>query len=90
VSHKAEPIIASLAPALARQVDQICNRFEAAWRNGERPKMEAFLAEAPEEAKAALGDELARLDSYYRGEGESGLRRIVSEAVAAVTVRGGG
>ena len=51
---------------LARQLDQACNRFEAAWRNGERPDVEAFVAGVAEEVRAPLREELARLDSYYR------------------------
>jgi serine/threonine-protein kinase len=51
---------------LARQLDQACNRFEAAWRNGERPDVEAFVAGVAEEVRGPLRQELARLDSYYR------------------------
>lgn len=60
-----------LPPELARQIDQACNRFEAAWRKGECPNVEAFVADVPEEARAPLREELARLDSYYRGQRDS-------------------
>lgn len=55
----------SLPPHLAREVDLACNRFEAAWRNGGRPVVDEFLAEVPEEARAALRHELGRLQSFY-------------------------
>jgi serine/threonine-protein kinase len=51
---------------LARELDQACNRFEAAWRSGQRPDVEAFVAGVAEEVRAPLREELARLDSYYR------------------------
>lgn len=60
----------AMTPTLARQVDHICNRFEAACRNGEQPQVEAFVAEVPAEARAALREELARLESYYQARGE--------------------
>src|SRR5262249_25157972 len=52
---------AALPPELGRRVDAICTRFEAAWRAGPRPLLEAYLAEAPEPARAALLVELVAL-----------------------------
>ena len=31
-----------------------CDRYEAAWREGRRPRIEDYLAEAPEPERAAL------------------------------------
>lgn len=71
MSDNASRSLDSLPPHLVREMDQLCNRFEAAWRNGERPVVDAFLIEVPEEARQALRHELARLDSFYRGQAES-------------------
>ena len=43
----------SLSPAEARQIDQICDRFEAAWKAGQRPRLEDYLG--PADGAAALG-----------------------------------
>src|SRR5947209_2680988 len=55
----------------ARRVDQVCTRFETAWRQGVPPRIEDFLDELPEPDPAELLRELALLDVYYwcrRGE----------------------
>jgi tRNA A-37 threonylcarbamoyl transferase component Bud32 len=52
--------------SLARLVDQVCGRFEAAWRGGERPRVEDFLGDEPEPARSALLRELIFLEAYYR------------------------
>src|SRR5262245_32111927 len=49
-----------------RQVDQLCDRFEAAWAAGEQPSVEAYLAGVPEPPQSALLRELVCLDAYYR------------------------
>jgi serine/threonine-protein kinase len=58
--------------ALARRVNDACERFEAAWRDGERPSIEAFLPEASEAERPAILAELLALDVELRWErGES-------------------
>jgi tetratricopeptide (TPR) repeat protein len=52
--------------SLARRVDQVCNRFEAAWKAGTPPRLEDFLGDAPGAERAALLRELVPLDVYYR------------------------
>jgi tetratricopeptide (TPR) repeat protein len=54
--------------SLARQVDEICLRFEAAWQAGRRPPIEDYLADTPEAARPALVRELVLLDVEYRGK----------------------
>src|SRR5262249_38447146 len=49
-----------------QQVNALCNRFEAAWRAGQRPRIEDALAEAAEAERAALLQELLALEVYYR------------------------
>ena len=66
--------------ALARRVDQVCDRFEAAWkaagRADARPRIEDFLGGAPDQEQAALLQELIPLDVYYRRRcGEDPLPR---------------
>jgi hypothetical protein len=52
-------------PLLSR-VDAACLRFEDRWRAGERPELEAFLNEFPEEDRSALLPELLLLEWEYR------------------------
>jgi WD40 repeat protein/tetratricopeptide (TPR) repeat protein len=51
---------------LARQVDEVCNRFEAAWNGPAPPRIEDFLGATAGTARAALLRELIELDVYYR------------------------
>src|SRR5215471_8456509 len=56
----------------ARSVDRLCDRFEAAWREGTRPTIEAFLEDAPPAARSAALRELIALEvEYRRGAGET-------------------
>jgi serine/threonine protein kinase len=50
----------------ARSVDRLCDRFEAAWRGGDRPPIETFLVDAPHAARAAALRELIALEVEYR------------------------
>ncbi len=59
----------------AARVDAICDRFEKAHRAGQRPRIEDYLAEAPEEVRLPLLRELVALDIE--------LRRQRDEAVTA-------
>jgi eukaryotic-like serine/threonine-protein kinase len=56
----------SLSLAAAQQVNALCNRFEAAWQAGQRPRLEDALAEAAEVERPALLQELLALEVYYR------------------------
>jgi serine/threonine protein kinase len=47
--------------ALQRQ-DAICDRFEAAWRDGRAPSIEEYLGEVPEPERAGLFIALLKLD----------------------------
>ncbi len=62
---------ATLRPAVARQVDQVCTQFEMAWKDGGRPRIEDYLGSAAEPERSALLRELVLLDAHYRrGQGE--------------------
>jgi hypothetical protein len=60
----------ALAPDLAQRLDPVCGAFEAAWRtaraSGARPRIEDFLSEIPEAARASLLRELVLADVHYR------------------------
>src|SRR5262245_11454017 len=71
MSPAAEPGRASDPAALTRAVDQVCDRFEAAWRSGQRPRLEALLAAVPEPDQPDLLRELLPIEvDYRRAEGE--------------------
>ena len=55
-----------LSPTLARQVDRICDRFEAAWKAGPRPDVGEYLAAATGPVRSALLRQLLLLDWDYR------------------------
>ncbi len=48
------------------RVDETCDRFEAAWRAGERPRIEDYLGDADGSAHVALLRELLALEIDYR------------------------
>jgi tetratricopeptide (TPR) repeat protein len=52
--------------SLIRRVDAVCCRFERAWREGGRPRVEDFLADLPEPERGPLLRELVLLDADYR------------------------
>src|SRR5262245_47320502 len=51
---------------LARHVDQVCSRFEAAWKVGQRPHLEDYLPVDPEGERSALLSGLIPLEAEYR------------------------
>lgn len=53
-------------PNAVRQIEQICDRFEAAWKDGQRPRLEAYLSQADAHLHSALLRELLPLDWEYR------------------------
>jgi serine/threonine-protein kinase len=61
----------SLSVTLAGRVDRACDRFEADWNAGQRPRIEAYLADAPETDRPLLLRELLLLELEFRqGDGE--------------------
>ncbi len=57
---------AALPLPLLRQLDALCYRFETAWKAGQRPHIEDYLAEMPSPGIAALLRELLALEMAYR------------------------
>jgi serine/threonine protein kinase/Flp pilus assembly protein TadD len=66
--------------SVARRVDQVCDRFEAAWRSGECPRIEDFVSSLPERELQALLRELIPLEIDYRLRG--GARPTPAEYLA--------
>ena len=50
----------------AVQVDRVCDAFEAAWKAGQRPRIEDDLGEVPEPSRVALFRHLLALELDYR------------------------
>jgi WD40 repeat protein len=46
-------------------VDEVCTRFENAWKDGSRPQVEDFLGDTPEPARTVLVRELLAIESAY-------------------------
>ena len=55
-----------LESTLAQGVDDVCDRFERAWRAGQRPAIEAHLDDVPASERLVLLRELVLLDIPYR------------------------
>ena len=64
------------SPSQFSEVDAACDRFEAGWRAGGRPRIEEFLDAVPEPARPALLRELlahvTRPEFVYRHEWREG------------------
>jgi predicted Ser/Thr protein kinase len=50
------------------QIEILCDRFEREWQAGARPRIQEYVAEAPEPARHELAGELLKLDIHYRRE----------------------
>jgi hypothetical protein len=66
MSESAPPEGVALALPLLKLVDVQCDAFEAALQEGRRPRIEEFLGDTPEPARAGLFEELLRLELEYR------------------------
>jgi WD40 repeat protein/tRNA A-37 threonylcarbamoyl transferase component Bud32 len=51
---------------LKRELDAVCDRYEAAWTAGRRPRLEDYLDGATEPLRPALLQELLLLEVHYR------------------------
>lgn len=56
----------SLPPAVGLKVNEVCDRFEAAWRGGKRPRVEDYVRDTPEPVLSPLLLELVHLEMEYR------------------------
>ena len=62
-----------------KQIDQICDAFEAAWRAGRRPKIEDELAAVEEPSRAALFRELLLVELELRRQ--AGEQPVIADYV---------
>jgi predicted ATPase len=55
-----------LSPEQEARLDALCDRFEAAWKAGGRPRLEDYLAGTPDRERAAVAWDLLRVEAHYR------------------------
>src|SRR5947199_18181 len=53
-------------PSTGREIAEARERFEAAWRSGDRPRLEDHLAGAPGPVRTALLHELLTVEMIHR------------------------
>jgi hypothetical protein len=78
----------STSLSVMEQIDAACDRFEAEWRAGSRPQIQAYLAQASEEERRGLLRELLRLDIAYRRKGGEQPRAGDYQALAGLLEAG--
>src|SRR5580765_3493652 len=66
----------SLSLSTEERLEEVCARFEAAWRAGALPRLEDFLAEVETSDRQPLLRELLRLDLHHRLRGPTAPTRI--------------
>jgi tetratricopeptide (TPR) repeat protein/tRNA A-37 threonylcarbamoyl transferase component Bud32 len=59
-------VLDSLSPAAARRIDQACDRFESAWKFGQRPRPDDYVVAVDEPERSGLLRQLLLLDWEYR------------------------
>ena len=74
MSERPSQNLGGLDPELARQIDAVCRRFEADWREGRRPRMEEYLVDVSHEGRSALRAELEALERELRPSEETVAR----------------
>jgi eukaryotic-like serine/threonine-protein kinase len=62
----------ALSLSLELWLDKECSRFEAAWKAGQRPRIEDYLDDAAEPRRSALLQELLRVELEYRSRDQEG------------------
>src|SRR5438445_3136144 len=68
MSEHRSPKKFAVADSDLRRVDQACDSFEAAWKAGRRPRVEAYLGKMAEPERTELLEELIRLELDYRAQ----------------------
>jgi serine/threonine protein kinase len=56
----------SLPVSKLLEIDKVCRQFEAAWKAGNQPRVDDFLASVPETQRGELQRELESIDAEYR------------------------
>src|SRR5262249_40604691 len=65
--------IDGLSLSSERQIDQVCDAFEAAWKAGRQPRIEEYLNGASEPERSALLRELLLIELAYVATGAESL-----------------
>ncbi len=71
-----------LPAAAVERIDEICDRFETAWKTGARPQVDDFVDSMTGPERDALRHELLRVDQHYRRRAETPARVHRTEASA--------
>src|SRR5947207_1990744 len=70
MSENPATVAAQLPAPQAVHLDQVCDRFETAWKNvgsgGMRPRLEDYVADVPEPERSLLLHQLIFLEIDYR------------------------
>jgi eukaryotic-like serine/threonine-protein kinase len=53
------------------EIDRVCRQFEAAWKAGQRPKLEDYLAHTSEPQRSALREELSAIQTEFQRADEN-------------------
>src|SRR4051794_16931520 len=53
-------------PGEVRRIERLCDRFESAWKAGQRPRLQAYIGHAREPLRGTLLRHLVALDWEYR------------------------
>src|SRR5262249_30516779 len=70
VSGHSHPSGDSLPSSKLQHVDEVCDRFEDAWKNGHQPRIEDYLGTTPEPERRHLFRELLLLDVALRRQSD--------------------
>jgi WD40 repeat protein/serine/threonine protein kinase len=65
-------VTARLSSTVVERIDEICDRFEADWKAGRRPRVDDYLSAEVGPEREALRWELLRVDAHYRGRADAG------------------
>jgi serine/threonine-protein kinase len=66
MSDQAPPGGDSLSLSVLQRRDEVCDRFEDAWKAGQRPRIEDYLGAVPEPERSKLLEELLQVELAYR------------------------
>ncbi len=66
MSDRPSSNLGGLNTDLARRIDEVCRRFEAAWREGRLPRIDDYLADVLDVGRPALRAELSALERELR------------------------
>ena len=71
--------------SIITRMDDACDRFEVAWKAGLRPRIEDYLGETPDPARATLFTSCLVLDLVYRRrQGEQPTPEGIPDAVPGI------